>query len=269
MLTYWNTAGGIDAARVLGGLLDAGADTAVVAAILAKLTLPRAVLFASRTPAATGMAGMAGTAVGVAVSPVGQERRLIEVIHAVEDGALPLAVRTWGGGVLRRLAEAEALVRAVPVDAVPLDDPRGVAELVAVVAALAALRVVRVFAAPLPPRSQDAAALPSHAALVIAALLDEAGWPEADDAGADIQAVFITPGGAALLAALAEPGLPTLRLHAVGYGLAAEAAEAGEIDAPPLAVWVGEPHGAALSPTDNGAMPAHTHPHPHAPGDEQ
>ena len=259
MLAYWNTAGGIDAARVLGGLLDAGADTALVAAILAKLTLPHAALFAARTQDGASIWSMAGMAATVAVSPVGRERRLIEVIHAVEDGALPLAVRTWGGGVLRRLAEAEALVRVVPVDAVPLDDPRGVAELIAVAAALAALRVVRVFAAPLPPRPIPAA--PSHTDLVIAALLEEAGWPETDDA----RAVIVTTGGAALLAALAEPGLPTLRLHAVGYGLAAEATEG--IEAPPLAVWVGEPYGTSASHADDDTMPAHAHSHPHAPGD--
>ena len=245
MLTYWDTTNGIDAGRVLGGLLDAGADAALVTAIMAKLTLPRATLFHSRGQ---------GSRATVAVSPVGKERRLIEAIRAIEDGALPLAVRTWGGGILRRWVEAEALVRAVPVDAVPLDDPRTVAELVAVAAALATLRVVRVFAAPLPRRAELRE--PSHADLVVALLLDEAGWPETD---ADA-AVIVTPGGTALLAALAEPGPPALSLHAVGYGLGNETL--------PFSVWLGEPFGTTPAREEDAYSPLHSHPHPHPSGED-
>ena len=242
MLTYWDTTNGIDAGRVLGGLLDAGADAALVTAIMAKLTLPRATLFHSR-----GQGGQ-GSMATVAVSPVGKERRLIEAIRATEDGALPLAVRTWGGGILRRWVEAEALVRAVPVDAVPLDDPRTIAELIAVAAALATLRVVRVFAAPLPRRAESRE--PSHADLVVALLLDEAGWPETD---ADAAAVIVTPGGAALLAALAESGPPALSLHAVGYGFGNETL--------PFSVWLGKPYGTTPAREEDAYSPPHSHPH--------
>ena len=252
MLTYWDTTNGIDAGRVLGGLLDAGADAVLVTAIMAKLTLPRATLFHSRGQGGQGRQGSMAT---VAVSPVGKERRLIEAIRAVEDGALPLAVRTWGGGILRRWVEAEALVRAVPVDAVPLDDPRTVAELVAVAAALATLRVVRVFAAPLPRRAELRE--PSHADLVVALLLDESGWPETDAATA---AVIVTPGGAALLAALAESGPPALSLHAVGYGLGNETL--------PFSVWLGEPYGTTPAREEDAYLPPHSHPHPHSSGED-
>lgn len=246
MLTYWDTTNGIDAGRVLGGLLDAGADATLVTAIMTKLTLPRATLFHSRGQSEQG--GVPGRMATVAVSPVGKERRLIEAIRATEDGALPLAVRTWGGGMLRRWVEAEALARAVPVDAVPLDDPRTVAELVAVAAALATLRVVRVFAAPLPRRAESRE--PSHADLVVALLLDEAGWPETD---VDAAEIIVTPGGAALLAALAESGPPALSLHAVGYGLGNETM--------PFSVWLGEPYGTMPARVEDAYSLPHSHPH--------
>jgi len=258
VLTYWDTAGGIGAAWVLGGLLDAGAGAALVSHVLAACPLPRGAVFAAREATATGR----GTAATVMVGPVGGGRRLIEAIHAVEDGTLPLAVRTWGGGTLRRLAEAEALVRGVAVDAVPLDDPLAVAEIVAVVAALASLRVVRVFAAPTPPRravsTNDERA---HADAVTALLLEEAGWPEGTDA---VPGAVVTHGGAALLAALAEPGPPPLRLVQVGYGV-----EGGAL----FPVWLGEPHGPAAPPRDRDrdaeaeAATAHAHPHPHERGE--
>lgn len=254
MLAYWDTAGGIGAARVLGGLLDAGADVALVAHVLAACPIPRGTVFAAREATATGR----GTAATVMVGPVGQGRRLIEAIHAVEDGTLPLAVRTWGGGTLRRLAEAESFVRGVAVDAVPLDDPLAVAEIVAVVAALASLRVMRVFAAPAPPRfaTTDAAA---HDDTVTALLLDEAGWPEG---GEPVLGATVTPNGAALLAALAEPGPPPMRLMQVGYGV-----EAGVL----FPVWLGEPHGSPTSPRDRDrdadTDTAHPHAHPHERGE--
>jgi hypothetical protein len=105
---------------------------------------------------------------------------------------------------------------------VPLTDVVTVAELLAVSAALAALRVVRVYAAPLvlqnayrvPGQEQQPGADP-----VTQVLLAEADWPEPVNG----QPAAVTSGGAAMLAALAEPGVPPLRLAAVGYGIGPDA----------------------------------------------
>lgn len=248
MLAYWGTAGGLTAGLALGALLDAGANGAMVARILAGLTLPRATLVQARGRAN----GLAGTVATVALSPVPHGTPFLHAIHALENGTMPLAVRTWGGGALRRLVEAEALVRGMPVDAVPLVDPTTVAEIIAVTAALATLRTLRVFAAPLCARPSDDA----HAGDVAGALLDEAGWPAAIDG----EAAAISPGGAALLAALCEPGQPPMRLVAIGYGMTADSA------VPPLPCWLGEPYHAEVSPVAAPA-PARDHPHPHPHGD--
>ncbi len=258
MLIYLDCARGLTTAHMLGALLDAGADYALVTRVLAGLTLPRATLL--RTHDRYG--GIACTVASVALGPVPRDARLLDAIHTLEAGAMPLAVRTWGSGTLRRLAEAEAIVRGVSVDDVPLDDPVTVAEIIAVTAALASLRVVRVYAAPLPSHTAPDDA---HAADVVTVLLDEAGWPIATDAdtstgtstdnGTRNDSGTVTPGGAALLAALCEPGQPALHLRSVGYG-------GTDIAAPLLACWFGTPYETDAPHTATAAT-SHPHSHPH------
>ncbi len=257
MLAYLDSGRGISANLVLGALLDAGADIALVRRILDTITLPRIALMR----AADRVGALAGTVASVAIGPLPRGTRLLDAIRALENGRVPLAVRTWGGGMLARLLEAEAMVRGEPLDIVPLADPVTVAELLAVSAAFAALRVVRVYAAPLtgstelrvlsPERSDG----PAKDTALSIMLLEEAGWPVAVDAS-------VTPGGAAILAALAEPGVPPVRLSAVGYGIAADAPHL-------LRCWLGMPYNAGTMPTPSGTRTgAAMHAHPHSNGDD-
>ena len=142
---YLDSGRGISAGLTLGALLDAGADAALVQRILGTVTIPRIALMQAREITDV----VHGISASVAVGPVPHGTRLLDVIQTLEKGPAPLAVRTWGGGLLARLLEAEAMARGVALDAVPLTDIVTVAELLAVSAALAALRVVRVYAAPL------------------------------------------------------------------------------------------------------------------------
>lgn len=250
MILYLDRSRGISAGLVLGALLDAGADIALVRRILGTVTLPRIALM--RASERVGTVG--GTAASVALGPIPRGTLLIDAIRALENGRVPLAVRTCGG-MLARLLEAEALVRGEPLDAIPLADLPTIAELLAVSAALAALQVVRVYAAPVTGSQQQAAGGDFRSALSpeTAVLLAEAGWPVASDA-------FVTPGGAAILAALAEPGVPPVRLSAVGYGIAPDAPRL-------LRCWLGMPYNAGTMPQSSRAhTPAHAH--PHADGDD-
>jgi len=261
VLAYLDSGRGISANLVLGALLDAGVDIALVRRILDTITLPRIVLMR----AADRVGALAGTVASVAIGPLPRGTRLLDAIRALENGRVPLAVRTWGGGMLARLLEAEAMVRGEPLDIVPLADPVTVAELLAVSAAFAALRVVRVYAAPI-GRTEDSGLrteksvprsilMPPKGHPQSAVLLAEAGWSVASDA-------FVTPGGAAILAALAEPGVPPVRLSAVGYGIAADAPHL-------LRCWLGMPYNAGTMPTPSGTrIGAATHAHPHSTGDE-
>jgi uncharacterized protein (DUF111 family) len=254
MILYLDSSGGITAALVLGALLDAGADVALVQRILGTVTLPRIALIGGR-----GQAGsIAGTVASVAIGPVRHGTLFIDVLRTLEGGQAPLAVRTWGGGMIARLLEAEAMDHGEPLDAVPLADPVTAAELIAVSAALAALRVVRVYAAPL-ARSNEHRAMSNEIAasadvILSTALLEEAEWPTVPGAA-------VTPGGAAILAALAEPGVPPLRLSAVGYGVSEGAPHV-------LRCWLGTPYRVGEGPSLPGTRAASAHRHPHNVGDD-
>jgi uncharacterized protein (DUF111 family) len=225
VIVYLDSSRGISAQLVLSALLDAGADAGLVQRILGTVTLPRIALVHARD--ATEIAR--GTAASVAVGPVPRSARLLDVVRALERGSAPLAVRTWGGGMVARLLEAEALACGTALDTIPLTDTVTVAELLAVSAALAALRVVRVHAAPVSWRREVAES--GRDASALGMLLHEAEWPEPDDA----PPADITPGGAAILAALAEPGAPPMRLVAVGYGIGPDAPRV-------LRCTIGEPY---------------------------
>jgi uncharacterized protein (DUF111 family) len=253
MILYLDSSRGISAALVLGALLDAGADAALVQRILGTVTLPRIALMRGR-----GHAGsIAGTAASVAIGPVRRGTLFIDVLRALEGGQAPLAVRTWGGGMIARLLETEAMARGAPLDAVPLTDPVTVAELLAVSAALAALRVVRVYAAST-GRTEESASnsvlSPESSVLITDALLREAEWPTVPDAA-------VTPGGAAILAALAEPGVPPLHLSAVGYGISESAPHV-------LRCWLGTPYHVGKGPSLPGTRAASAHRHSHDAGDD-
>lgn len=266
MIVYLDCSCGISAGLVLGALLDAGADIALVRRILGTVTLPRIALMRADERVGAVM----GTVASVAIGPVRRDALFLDVIRTLENGRTPLAVRTWGGGMLARLLEAEAMVRGVSLDAVPLADPLTVAELLAVSAALAALQIVRVYAAPLMGSNEIAESEqqtvgsdqgvgtvrepPSLALSTL--LLKEAEWPIGSGA-------FVTPGGAAILAALAEPGVPSVRLAAVGYGIAPDAPH-------PLRCWLGTPYTMGTMPTGSGTHTgAAAHAHPHADGDDR
>jgi uncharacterized protein (DUF111 family) len=262
MIVYLDSSRGISAGLVLGALLDAGADASLVQRILGTLTIPRIALI----PAQEMVGGIRGTAASLAVGPIPRDTRLLDVLRTIERGKAPLAVRTWGGGMLAQLLDAEALVRGLPLDAVPVTDIVTVAELLAVSAALAALRVIRVYAAPLAWREDGTEAGrqaedepgPPHTGrdAVRTALLVEAEWPEPED-GRPAEA--ITPGGAAILAALAESSVPSMRLAAVGYGIGPEAPRV-------IRCMVGEPYAQAAG-LARGMHAAHTHDHHSDSGD--
>lgn len=244
MLVYLDCSRGISANLVLGALLDAGADVALVRRILGTITLPRIALMR----ADERVDGVRGTAASVAIGPLPRGTSFLDAIRALENGRVPLAVRTWGGGMLARLLEAAAMVRGEPLDAVPLTDPVTIAELLAVSAAFAALHVVRVYAAPI-GRTEGGTEYPVVSP-ESSVLLDEAGWSASSDA-------FVMPGGAAILAALAEPGVPPVRLAAVGYGIAADAPRL-------LRCWLGTPYNAGVMPvlsSTRGGVTTHMHPH--------
>ena len=137
--------------------------------------------------------------------------------------AAPLTPGTrWRAeAVFARLAKAEAAVHGAAVETVLLHEVGGedaIGDIVGVAAALDALGIERLTASPLPAGGGTVRA--AHGTLPVpapaVALLLE-GWPFVPG---PVNAELVTPTGAAILAALAEPSerWPAMRLHGGGWG---------------------------------------------------
>jgi pyridinium-3,5-bisthiocarboxylic acid mononucleotide nickel chelatase len=151
----------------------------------------------------------------------GQPERTLTAITALLTAApLPPRVRARALGVFQRLAEAEGRMHGQPADAVHFHEVGGVDAIHDIVGAcllLEQLDVGRVVCGPIPlgsGRVRSAhGAIPVPAPATVALLR---GWPIlAGRPGAE----RTTPTGAALVAAIAEPGpLPSMVLEAQGIG---------------------------------------------------
>lgn len=151
----------------------------------------------------------------------GQPARTWTAIRTLLEGApLRPRVRARALATFGRLAEAEARVHGVPVEAVGFHEVGAVDSLVDVLAACAALEelgVDRVVATPLPMGQgrvrTEHGVLPVPVPATVEVLR---GFPVVPSPWSG---ELVTPTGAALVAALASPGpLPAMVIEAVGYG---------------------------------------------------
>ena len=241
---YFDCVTGASGDMVLGALVDAGCPLEAIRSGLAALGVPGWTLEAR--PVSRG--GLGGTQVVVETDPA---RRLVDLgamLAPLEASALPAPVKARAGAILRRLAEAEARVHRVPVEAVHFHEVGALDTLVDAVGAvvgLDALGVRSVAVSPLPLGGGTVESahgrLPVPAPATVELLR---GFPVCDSG---VRAELLTPTGAAILTTLGRPGpVPPLTLRAVGYGagsrelavpnllrvLVGDAAEAGGQDAP-------------------------------------
>jgi uncharacterized protein (TIGR00299 family) protein len=148
-------------------------------------------------------------------------RHYREIRHMLEHSALPAGSKQRALAVFARLAAAEAAIHGVAVDEVSFHEVGAIDSIVDIVGAAVGLEwfgVERVYASPLPlgsglVRSQHGV-IPVPAPATAELLR---GFPVRVGDGTG---ELVTPTGAAILAALAQPGepLPPLRVSAVGYG---------------------------------------------------
>lgn len=151
----------------------------------------------------------------------GQPSRSWAQIRALLQGAaLPERVRDRSLLAFEALARAEARVHGTPIDAVAFHEVGAVDSIVDTVGACAALELLgvdRIVCTPLPMgrgrvRTKHGL-LPVPVPAVVEVLR---GWPVE---ASPWEGELVTPTGAALVAALAEPGwMPAMRIEAVGYG---------------------------------------------------
>jgi uncharacterized protein (TIGR00299 family) protein len=148
-------------------------------------------------------------------------RHYREIRTMLETCALPAATKQRALAVFARLAAAEATIHGVAVDDVSFHEVGAVDSIVDIVGTaigLEWLAVERIYASPLPLGSgmvrSKHGVIPVPAPATVELLR---GFPVRVGDGTG---ELVTPTGAAILAALAQPGepLPPLRVSAVGYG---------------------------------------------------
>jgi pyridinium-3,5-bisthiocarboxylic acid mononucleotide nickel chelatase len=245
---YVNGVAGVAGDMLLGALVDAGADAAVVGATLADLGLDGYRLTFERTQ----RGGIAATRalVDTEARPTPGHRPVREIGRLLAGADLPAAVRDNAYCVFAALATAEGAVHGIPVDDVELHEVGAIdaiVDVVGVCTALHALGVDRIVSSPLPMGHGTISA--SHGELpnpppAVARLLAGRRVPIV---GVDTTMELSTPTGVAILVALAESfgALLSVSVDAVGYG-------AGRADPPGrpnvVQVLVGEAATSSLTP---------------------
>ena len=153
-------------------------------------------------------------------APVHEHRPWREIRRRIEGADLPLRVRARALLAYERLALAEAKLHGVAVDDVELHEvgaSDAIADIVGVCVALEALDVDRLVATPLPVGSGRVRSAHGEIPLPAPATLEVLiGWPVVSSPW---PGEWVTPTGAALVAALAEPGgCPTMTPRFIGHG---------------------------------------------------
>jgi pyridinium-3,5-bisthiocarboxylic acid mononucleotide nickel chelatase len=215
-IAYFDCPSGASGDMVLGALVDAGCHVDAIEAALASLRVEGWRLEAR----AVDRGGLHGTHLAVRTDPGRRFHSLGDMLRPIDRSDLPDAVKARAGAVLRRLAEAEARVHRVPVDAVhfhEVGDLDTLVDVVGSVAGLDALGVERVHVSPLPIGGGTVET--AHGRLPVPAPATAEllrGFPVYDNG---VAAELVTPTGAAILTTLGTPGrLPAMTLERIGWG---------------------------------------------------
>jgi uncharacterized protein (TIGR00299 family) protein len=215
-IAYFDCPSGASGDMVLGALVDAGCELGTLEAALASLGVEGWRLEAR----AVERGGLRGTHLVVRTDPARRFHTLGDMLRPIARSTLPDAVKARAGAVLQRLAEAEARVHQVPVDAVhfhEVGDLDTLVDVVGSVAGLDALGVDRVHVSPLPIGGGTVET--AHGRLPVPAPATAEllrGFPVYDNG---VVAELVTPTGAAILTTLGTPGrLPAMTLERIGWG---------------------------------------------------
>lgn len=202
---------------LLASLLDAGCPLDVVRQALHACGVDEVAVDVEEV----SRAGIRALHLRVEETAPARRRDLHTMVDAVDGAALPAGLRHRATAVLRRLGEVEAHLHATTPERVHLHELGGVdtlLDVVGVCAALEHLQVDRVHFGPLPAGQGTVATahgvmpLPAPATLHLLAAAGATLLPAED--GVE----HVTPTAAALLTTLGTPGVPALRLRAVGHG---------------------------------------------------
>lgn len=243
-IAYFDCPSGASGDMVLGALVDAGCAVERLEAALGSLDVPGWRLEAR----GVDRGGLRGTHLVVRIEPGRRFQSLADMLRPIERSTLADGVKGRATAVLRRLAEAEARVHRVPVDAVHFHEVGDLDTLVDVVGSVAALDVLgieRVHVSPLPIGGGTVET--AHGRLPVPAPATAEllrGFPVYDNG---IASELVTPTGAAILTTLGTSArLPAMTLERIGCG-----AGTRELPVPNLLrVLVGEAGAAGAEPAE-------------------
>lgn len=220
-LLYVDAIGGLAGDMLLGALVDAGAELALVQQGLDRLGVEGLRLEA----AATERGSIGATRLTVEAPEQHVHRRLPDVLAVIDRADLAPRPATRARAVFEQLARAEGRVHRIAPEEVTFHEVGAldaIADVCGIALALEALEVDRVACSALPvPRGGLVEAahgpLPLPAPATLELLRGAALY------GVEVETELVTPTGAAVVAALADGygPLPALRLEAVGYGAGA------------------------------------------------
>jgi pyridinium-3,5-bisthiocarboxylic acid mononucleotide nickel chelatase len=233
-IAYFDCFSGISGDMVLGALIDAGGDPALLDRVLAALGLEEEVSIELRREE-RGHIG--GQRVAVRAGD-GSVRALPELQRLVGEALeVPERARNRALAALWQLGQAESRLHGVPVNEIHLHELGGADTLVDLVGSfwlLEQLEVEEVYASPLPAERGMAGDLPLPAPAALQLLADAGALLEPVDSAVEL----VTPTGAAILAVTARFERPVIRPRVIGYGV-------GGRDRPGnlLRVWLGDSEG--------------------------
>ena len=248
-ICYLDCFSGIAGDMLLGALVDAGLDVAILASVIDKLRLEGVSIRAEKVR----RAGLAATKVHVETADNHAHRSLSKIESMIAGADLEAEVKDASLRVFRRLGEVEALAHGIPIERVHFHEVGAldaIADIVGSCAGLHAIGVERVHCSPLNLGSGTVTA--AHGTLPVpapaTARLVE-GLPTYAE-GPSVE--LTTPTGAALAATLSSDfgPLPAMRIAASGYGagtgdfpdhanlLRVLLGEGTESDSPSEQIWV-------------------------------
>ena len=217
-IAYFDAFSGISGDMVIGALLDLGLSLDLLKAECSKLPLAGYTLHQSERV----HSGIRAIKFDVGVSAQQHERSFRSIADMLEASPLSGAVKTTALKIFTRLAEAEAHVHNTSVADVHFHEVGAVDSIIDIVGAaigFEALGIQAMYTSPLPMGSGFVSS--RHGTLPVpgpatAELVK--GMPVRFEDG---QSELVTPTGAAILAALVQPGPPVFSITQVGYGAGA------------------------------------------------
>jgi len=234
-VAYFDCIGGASGDMLLGALADAGVSQLVLQDVIRALRLTDCDLTFQRV-----MRGaLAGLQAEVRTPSRPKHRHLKDLLDILSASGLPGGIQEKASAILRRLAEIEAGIHAMPLEEVHLHELGGddtLIDICGVLVGLQELGIERIHVSPLPlgrgfvQSEHGMLPLPAPATLELLK-----GVPLRY---LEIEKELVTPTGAALLTSLSAEygGFPSMRLERVGVG-----AGMRELPFPNIVrLWVGD-----------------------------